>query len=112
MSPLWCCLCRLGRLETCWYRQGYLPGCDLTQLWVSTAGNLLRLSNTSMNRGMVLLEQAWVFWFGDNLRDLEKGARCAEKAVVLLSGLQLCGLAWYWIIKDNHDRGVERVEHP
>ena len=55
-----------------------------------------------MNRGMVLLEQAWVFWFGDNLRDLEKGVRCAEKAVVLLSGLKLCGLAWYWRFMCEH----------
>merc|ERR1719318_2076768 len=93
---------RLGRLETGWYRQGYLPGCDLTQSWVSCAGTLLRLSNTSMDRGMVLLEQAWVFWLGDNLEDLEMGARCAEKAVALLSGLQLCGLAWYWRFMCEH----------
>ena len=49
-----------------------------------------------MDNGVVLLEQAWVFWLEDNLEDLEMGARCAEKAVVLLSWQQLCGLAWYW----------------
>ena len=47
-------------------------------------------SNTTMDKGVVLLEQAWVFWLGDNL---EVGARCAEKAVVLLSWQQLCGFA-------------------
>ena len=50
-------------------------------------------SNTTMDKGVVLLEQAWVFWLGDNLEDLEMGARCAEKAVVLLSWQQLCGFA-------------------
>ena len=36
-----------------------------------TVGILLRLGNTSMDTGMVLLEQAWVFWLGDNLEDLK-----------------------------------------
>jgi hypothetical protein len=37
------------------------------------------------------LEQAWVFWLGDNLvEDLEMGAKfAAEKAFVLLSGQKL-----------------------
>jgi hypothetical protein len=60
-------------------------------------GTLLRLSNTSMDRGMVLLEQAWVFLLGDNLEDSEMGARCAEKA-----DMQLCGLAWYWRFMCEH----------
>ena len=51
---------------------------------------------------MVLLEQAWVFWLRDNLEDLEMGARCAEKAVVLLSWQQLCGFAWYWRFMCEH----------
>jgi hypothetical protein len=53
----WCCLVWVD----------WIHGTDLTQSWVSTAGTLLRLSNTSIDRGMVLLEQAWVFWLGDNL---------------------------------------------
>jgi hypothetical protein len=34
---------------------------------------MIRLSNTSMDSGMVLLEQTWVmvFLLGDNLEDLE-----------------------------------------
>ena len=36
-----------------------------------TVGILLRIRNTSMNRGMVLLEQAWVFWLGDNLEEMK-----------------------------------------
>ena len=51
-------------------------------------GTLLTFSNTSMDRGMVLLEQAWVFLLGEYLEDSEMGARCAEKA-----DIQLCGLA-------------------
>jgi hypothetical protein len=46
-----------------------------------TVGILLRLGNTSMDRGMVLLEQAWVFWLGDNLEEVKMWARCAEKEV-------------------------------
>ena len=59
-------------------------------------------SNTTMDKGVVLLEQAWVFWLRDNLEDLEMGARCAEKAVVLLSWQQLCGFAWYWRFMCEH----------
>ena len=36
-----------------------------------TAGILLRLGNNSMDRGMVLLEQAWVFLLGDNLEEMK-----------------------------------------
>ena len=45
----------------------------LPQSWVSTVGTMIRLSNTSMDSGMVLLEQTWVmvFLLGDNLEDLE-----------------------------------------
>jgi len=93
---------RLGRQETTWYRQGYLPGCDLTQSWVSSAGRLLKYSNTEVDRGMVLLEQTWVFWLGDNHEDLEMGVKCAEKALVVLAGQQLCGLAWYWRFMCEH----------
>ena len=75
------------------YRLRYLPGCDLTQSWVTTVDTLLRFSNTTMDRGMVLLEQACVFWFVDNPEALEMGARCEEKVVVLLPILQLCGVA-------------------
>ena len=69
-------LCRLGRLEIGWHRLAHHGPCDLTQSWVSTAGTLLRLSNNAMDRGMVLLEQAWVFLLGDNTEDLEMGAKC------------------------------------
>ena len=93
---------RLGRQETTWYRHGYLPGCDLTQSWVSCAGRLLKFSNTEVDRGMVLLEQTWVFWLGDNHEDLEMGVKCAEKALVLLAGQQLSGLAWYWRFMCEH----------
>ena len=71
----------MGILETGCYRQGYLPGCGFFRYsWDSTAGTLLRLSNTSMDRCMVLLEQACVFWLGDNSQD-----RCAKKEVVSLA---------------------------
>ena len=36
-----------------------------------TVGILLRLGNTSMDRGMVLLEQAWVFWLGDLMQQVQ-----------------------------------------
>ena len=44
---------------------------NLRQSWVSTVGlcTLLRLSNTNM--GMVLLEQAWVFWLGELMQQVQ-----------------------------------------
>ena len=50
----------------------------LSPLWWRLVGSLVEIgwySNTTMDKGVVLLEQAWVFWLGDNLEDLEMGAR-------------------------------------
>ena len=69
-------------------------------------GHLLRLSNTSMDRGMVVLEQAWVFCLGDNLEDLEMGAMCAKKAVVFPFRP---AFVWYGLELEIHVRAVEEM---
>ena len=86
-------LAALGRAEVTWYRTPYLAGDTLTESWIGAAAALARVSKDRVDHGMVLLEQAWVFWLGDNTEDLEMGARCAEKAASLLAGEGL-GLGW------------------
>ena len=53
---------------------------------------------------MVMLEQTWVFWLGDNLLDMEMGLKLCEKAEKLLAeekGVHL-GLALYWRFMVEH----------
>ena len=110
--------CQLGRAEVTWYRGPYSPGGSLLQSWVSAAGSLVKVSQEPHDRGMVLLEQTWVFWLGDNTDDLEMGARCAEQAAKLLAGSSLgLGLALYWRFMCEHrmlqvqiQEAVEREE--
>ena len=93
---------KLTRVEVTWYRKQY-PECDLTQSWVNAFGQIHSNSKEVVDKAMVLLEQTWVFWAGDNTEDLEMGARCAERAVKLVSGsAPLEGLAWFWRFKCEH----------
>ena len=95
-------LMKLLRLETTWYRQQYQAGVDMTQTWVNAAGAVLKNSDQVVDKAMVLLEQSWVFWLGDNTEDLEMGTKCCGKAATLLSGSYLEGLAWFWKFKCEH----------
>ena len=92
----------VARTEVTWYRRHHQTGVDLTQSWVNIMAALLKVSTERTDKALVLLEQTWVNWLGDNTEDLELGARCAEKAVSLLSGHQLESLAWYWRFQCEH----------
>ena len=95
--------CQLGRAEVTWYRGPYSTGGSLQQSWGTAADSLVKVSQEPHDRGMVLLEQTWAFWLGDNAGDLEDGARCAEQAAKLLAGSGLgLGLALYWRFKCEH----------
>ena len=87
---------RLARLETTWYRGQYREGCDMTQCWVSAAGLMLKNSMEPVDRAMVLLEQTWVFWLGNNNEDMETGVKCATRAAKMLAGSFLEGVALFW----------------
>ena len=93
----------LVRAEVTWYRGLYTSGTDLTRSWVGAAAGLVRVSKEQEDKGLVLLEQTWVFWLGDNKGDLETGARCAEQAARLLQDQALArGWALYWRFMCEH----------
>ena len=94
---------RLGRAEVTWHRVPYSPGGSLTESWVGAAAALAKLSKDPIDHGMVLLEQAVVFWMGDNTEDLKMGSRCAEKAASMLAGDgQNLGWALFWRFMCDH----------
>ena len=93
---------KLARVETTWYRRQYQQGCDLTQSWVNSAGAVLKTTSEMLDKAMVILEQTWVFWLGDNNEDLESGVKLATKSVSILSGTFLEGLAWFWKFQCEH----------
>ena len=93
---------RLARLETTWYRGQYREGCDMTQCWVSAAGVMLKNSTEPVDRALVLLEQTWVFWLGNNNEDLETGVKCATRAAKMLAGSFLEGVALFWRFSCEH----------
>ena len=37
-----------------------------------------------MNTALVLIEQSWIFWFGNNVEDLETGSKCCHKGGVYI----------------------------
>ena len=92
----------LARAEITWYRRQHTAGLNLTQSWVSSMAALLRVTSEQTDKALVLLEQTWVYWLGDNAEDLECGARCAEKAGSLLTGHHLESLAWFWRFQCEH----------
>ena len=57
---------KLARLEATWYRGQYSGPADMTQMWVNSFGAVLQNSAERVDKGMVILEQTWVFWLGDN----------------------------------------------
>ena len=57
---------KLARLEATWYRGQYSGPADMTQMWVNSFGAVLKNSTERVDKGMVILEQTWVFWLGDN----------------------------------------------
>ena len=59
---------------------------------------------------MVLLEQAWVFWLGNNLEDLEMEARCAEKFCSFQGCNYVVRHAWYWRFMWGHRLLVHQVQ--
>ena len=93
---------RLARLETTWYRGQYREGCDMTQCWVSAAGLMLKNSTETVDKALVLLEQTWVFWLGNNNEDLETGVKCATRAAQMLAGSFLEGVALFWRFSCEH----------
>jgi len=98
---------RLAREEVGWHRMAYGAGVDLSASWVDAAGSVLKLSSDKTDKAMVLVEQSWVFWLGDNMEDLEMAARCCEKAEKLLAvcegeGRVYLGLALYWRFMCEH----------
>ena len=93
---------KLARLETTWYRGQYREGYDMTQCWVNAAGSLLKNRGEPVDTAMVLLEQTWVFWLGNNNEDLETGVKLATKASKMLAGSFLEGLALFWRFSCEH----------
>jgi hypothetical protein len=63
-----------------------------------------------MYMDMVLPEQAWVFWLGDNLEDLEMEARCAEKFRSSKGCNYVVRPAWYWRFMWEHKLLVHQVQ--
>merc|ERR1719312_1760445 len=99
---------RLARLETTWYRGQYREGCDMTQCRVTAFGTILKNSIEPVDKAMVLLEQTWVFWLGNNNEDLETGVKCATMAAKILAGSFLEGVALFW--RFNCEHGLLRFQ--
>ena len=100
----------LGRAEITWHRVPYIPGGSLTESWVGAAAALAKFSKDPIDHGMVLLEQAIVFWMGDNTEDLKMGSRCAEKAASMLAGDgQNLGWALFWRFMCDHRTAMVQI---
>jgi len=79
---------RLLTWEIYAYRQVYAEGTDLRETTVKCLTLLMELDNSKLTKALALLEQTNIYWFGDNIEDLEMGAKCCEKARSVLSELE------------------------